>query len=144
MDDQQQKQQPSREEEFAPGPQRAPPKGAPPPGPVLYDGNPHAHALLRRIARTIRAGARGIHPREEGRRLDASVQSASQFSRHVRPGTTTLDTGVGYAAAALDEGAKRLVIVAASTYSARTLSFAAKSVQTVQMDGVTVQAARVG
>ncbi|MET8246189.1 hypothetical protein ABZV31_18245 [Streptomyces sp. NPDC005202] len=42
MDDEQQKHEPHGEEGFAPGPQRTPPQGAPPPGAVLHDGNPHA------------------------------------------------------------------------------------------------------
>ncbi|MGW1910668.1 beta-1,6-galactanase [Streptomyces sp. NPDC002076] len=44
----------------------------------------------------------------------------AQFTRHIRPGMTILDTGVSYAAAALDRQAKRLVIVAANTSSAAT------------------------
>lgn len=48
----------------------------------------------------------------------------AQFSRHIRPGMTILDTGVGYAAAALDTSARRLVIVAVNTSSsAQTLTF---------------------
>ncbi|MFC5659120.1 glycoside hydrolase [Streptomyces nogalater] len=48
----------------------------------------------------------------------------AQFTRHIRPGMTILDTGVSYAVAALDRPAKRLVIVAANTSaSARTLTF---------------------
>jgi len=48
----------------------------------------------------------------------------AQFSRHIRPGMTILDTGVSYAAAAIDKTAKRLVIVAANTSSsAQTLTF---------------------
>ncbi|MGW3194226.1 beta-1,6-galactanase [Streptomyces sp. NPDC001118] len=48
----------------------------------------------------------------------------AQFTRHIRPGMTILDTGVSYAAAALDRQAKRLVIVAANTSSsATTLTF---------------------
>jgi galactan endo-1,6-beta-galactosidase len=109
----------------------------------------------------------------------------AQFTRHIRPGMTILDTGVSHAAAALDRPAKRLVIVAANTSAAaQTLTFdlsrfsavtggsgglvprwntvttggerytphadlrlngkavavpfAAKSVQTLQIDGVTV------
>ncbi|MES9519897.1 glycoside hydrolase [Streptomyces capoamus] len=109
----------------------------------------------------------------------------AQFTRHIRPGMTILDTGASYAAAALDRPARRLVIVAANTSSAaqtltfdlsrfsaatggpaglvprwntvttggdrytahsdtylngRSLSvpFAAKSVQTLQIDGITV------
>ncbi|MGW2646538.1 beta-1,6-galactanase [Streptomyces sp. NPDC001393] len=110
----------------------------------------------------------------------------AQFTRHIRPGMTILDTGASYAAAALDRQANRLVIVAANTSSSattltfdlsrfssvtggpgglvprwntvttggadlytphsdthlsgKTLSapFAAKSIQTLQVDGVTV------
>jgi galactan endo-1,6-beta-galactosidase len=47
----------------------------------------------------------------------------AQFSRHIRPGMTILDTGVGYAAAALDTAQKRLVIVAVNSGSAQTLTF---------------------
>ncbi|WP_432133219.1 beta-1,6-galactanase [Streptomyces sp. bgisy154] len=48
----------------------------------------------------------------------------AQFSRHIRPGMTILDTGVSYAVAALDRQANRLVIVAANTStSAQTLTF---------------------
>ncbi|GAV45575.1 glycoside hydrolase [Streptomyces acidiscabies] len=48
----------------------------------------------------------------------------AQFSRHIRPGMTILDTGVSYAVAALDRSANRLVIVAANTAtSAQTLTF---------------------
>nr|WSY54615.1 beta-1,6-galactanase [Streptomyces sp. NBC_00886] len=44
----------------------------------------------------------------------------AQFSRHIRPGMTILDTGVSYAAAGYDASAKRLVIVAANTGSSST------------------------
>ncbi|MEU9466451.1 glycoside hydrolase [Streptomyces avermitilis] len=48
----------------------------------------------------------------------------AQFSRHIRAGMTIVDTGVGYAAAAYDATAKRLVIVAVNTStSAQTLTF---------------------
>ncbi|MGW7788468.1 beta-1,6-galactanase [Streptomyces tricolor] len=48
----------------------------------------------------------------------------AQFTRHIRPGMTLLDTGVSYAAAALDRTARRLVIVAANTSaSAQALTF---------------------
>ena len=48
----------------------------------------------------------------------------AQFSRHIRPGMTILDTGVSYAAAAYDASARRLVIVAVNTAtSAQTLTF---------------------
>lgn len=48
----------------------------------------------------------------------------AQFSRHIRPGMTILDTGVDYAAAALDPAAGRLVIVAVNkASSAQTLTF---------------------
>ncbi|MFG2354087.1 beta-1,6-galactanase [Streptomyces sp. NPDC048521] len=48
----------------------------------------------------------------------------AQFTRHIRPGMTILDTGVSYAAATLDRTAKRLVLVAANTSaSPQTLTF---------------------
>ncbi|GLW45362.1 hypothetical protein Stsp02_10240 [Streptomyces sp. NBRC 14336] len=48
----------------------------------------------------------------------------AQFSRHIRPGMTILDTGVSYAAAAYDAGARRLVLVAVNTSaSPQTLTF---------------------
>ncbi|MFJ9346840.1 beta-1,6-galactanase [Streptomyces sp. NPDC101237] len=48
----------------------------------------------------------------------------AQFSRHIRPGMTILDTGASNAVAAYDPSAKRLVIVALNTAaSAQTLTF---------------------
>ncbi|MEV5339126.1 glycoside hydrolase [Streptomyces sp. NPDC052676] len=48
----------------------------------------------------------------------------AQFSRHIRPGMTILDTGVSYAVAALDRAARRLVIVAVNTSTTpQTLTF---------------------
>ncbi|HSX98993.1 MAG TPA: beta-1,6-galactanase, partial [Streptomyces sp.] len=48
----------------------------------------------------------------------------AQFSRHIRPGMTILDTGSSYTAAAYDAAAKRLVIVAINTASsAQTFTF---------------------
>jgi galactan endo-1,6-beta-galactosidase len=48
----------------------------------------------------------------------------AQFSRHVRPGMTILDTGSDYVTAALDTTAGRLVLVAVNTAStAQTLTF---------------------
>ncbi|WP_028803446.1 glycoside hydrolase [Streptomyces sp. 142MFCol3.1] len=48
----------------------------------------------------------------------------AQFSRHIRPGMTILDTGVDHAVAALDRSARRLVIVALNkASSAQTLTF---------------------
>ncbi|MGW5634100.1 glycoside hydrolase [Streptomyces sp. NPDC003832] len=48
----------------------------------------------------------------------------AQFSRHIRPGMTVLDTGVSYAAAAYDATARRLVLVAVNTATtAQTLTF---------------------
>ena len=48
----------------------------------------------------------------------------AQFSRHIRPGMTILDTGVSYAVAALDRTARRLVIVAVNTATTpQTLTF---------------------
>ena len=47
----------------------------------------------------------------------------AQFSRHIRPGMTILDTGVGYAVAAHDATQRRLVIVAVNSGAAQTLTF---------------------
>ncbi|MEV0223339.1 glycoside hydrolase [Streptomyces sp. NPDC050704] len=47
----------------------------------------------------------------------------AQFSRHIRPGMTILDTGVGYAVAAHDAAARRLVIVAVNSGAAQNLTF---------------------
>jgi hypothetical protein len=47
----------------------------------------------------------------------------AQFTRHIRPGMRIIDTGVGYAAAAYDSAARRLVIVAVNTGAAQTLTF---------------------
>ncbi|MEU9185783.1 glycoside hydrolase [Streptomyces sp. NPDC048484] len=47
----------------------------------------------------------------------------AQFSRHIRPGMTILDTGVGYAVAAHDATTKRLVVVAVNSGAAQTLTF---------------------
>ncbi|MFF3379603.1 beta-1,6-galactanase [Streptomyces sp. NPDC002680] len=56
----------------------------------------------------------------------------AQFSRHIRPGMTILDTGVSYAVAAYDASAKRLVIVAVNTStSAQTFTFNLSNFTTV-------------
>ncbi|MEV7085798.1 glycoside hydrolase [Streptomyces sp. NPDC093085] len=56
----------------------------------------------------------------------------AQFSRHIRPGMTIIDTGVSYAVAALDRSARRLVIVAANTATtAQTLTFDLSAFTTV-------------
>ncbi|MCX2925283.1 glycoside hydrolase [Streptomyces sp. NEAU-W12] len=48
----------------------------------------------------------------------------AQFSRHIRPGMTILDTGASHAVAALDRAARRLVVVAANaSASSQTLRF---------------------
>ncbi|BCL26138.1 glycoside hydrolase [Streptomyces aurantiacus] len=47
----------------------------------------------------------------------------AQFSRHIRPGMTILDTGVGYAVAAHDTTQQRLVVVAVNSGAAQTLTF---------------------
>jgi galactan endo-1,6-beta-galactosidase len=47
----------------------------------------------------------------------------SAIGYHIRPGMRIVDTGVGYAAAAYDSGARRLVIVAVNTGAAQTLTF---------------------
>ncbi|HEY8983427.1 MAG TPA: glycoside hydrolase [Streptomyces sp.] len=72
-----------------------------------------AWAMITYDANTLAAGA-----------VQTKYYVMAQFSRHIRPGMTILDTGVGYAAAALDRSAGRLVIVAANTStSAQTLTF---------------------
>ncbi|HET6858408.1 MAG TPA: glycoside hydrolase [Streptomyces sp.] len=64
---------------------------------------------------------------DEGTLKPGAVQTKyyvmAQFSRHIRPGMTVLDTGVGYAAAAHDAARKRLVIVAVNSGAAQNLSF---------------------
>ncbi|MFJ5103749.1 glycoside hydrolase [Streptomyces sp. NPDC088554] len=47
----------------------------------------------------------------------------AQFSRHIRPGMTILNTGVDYAAAAYDPAQRRLVIVAVNPGAAQNLTF---------------------
>ncbi|MEU3788299.1 beta-1,6-galactanase [Streptomyces fructofermentans] len=47
----------------------------------------------------------------------------AQFSRHIRPGMTVLDTGVGHAVAAHDTERGRLVVVAVNSGAAQTLTF---------------------
>ncbi|MFE7074090.1 beta-1,6-galactanase [Streptomyces sp. NPDC057620] len=47
----------------------------------------------------------------------------AQFSRHIRPDMTIIDTGVGYAVAAHDATQKRLVVVAVNSGAAQTLTF---------------------
>ncbi|MEV6971329.1 hypothetical protein AB0M47_40155 [Hamadaea sp. NPDC051192] len=47
----------------------------------------------------------------------------AQFTRHIRPGMRILNTGVGYAAAAYDSAARRLVVVAVNTGAAQNLTF---------------------
>jgi O-glycosyl hydrolase len=63
-------------------------------------------------AGTLRAGA--VQPK---------FYVLAQFTRHIRPGMRIIDTGVGYAAAAYDPAARRLVIVAVNTGAAQTLTF---------------------
>ncbi|MFD1272800.1 beta-1,6-galactanase [Streptomyces kaempferi] len=56
--------------------------------------------------------------------VETKLYVMAQFSRHIRPGMTIVDTGVDYAVAAYDATAKRLVIVAANkSTSAQTLTF---------------------
>jgi galactan endo-1,6-beta-galactosidase len=47
----------------------------------------------------------------------------AQFTRHIRPGMRILNTGNGSAAAAYDQAARRLVIVAVNTGAAQTYTF---------------------
>ncbi|NGO06500.1 beta-1,6-galactanase [Streptomyces sp. HC44] len=69
-------------------------------------------AMIAYDASTLQAGA-----------VQTKYYVMAQFSRHIRPGMTILDTGVGYAVAALDTAARRLVIVAVNTGAAQTLTF---------------------
>ncbi|MFB7503313.1 beta-1,6-galactanase [Streptomyces broussonetiae] len=64
--------------------------------------------------------------------VQTKYYTLAQFTRHIRPGMTILDTGVSYAAAALDKASQRLVIVAANTSSsAQTLTFDLSSFSSV-------------
>lgn len=69
--------------------------------------------MIKYDASTLTAGA-----------VETKLYVMAQFSRHIRPGMTIVDTGVDYAVAAYDATAKRLVIVAANKgTSAQTLTF---------------------
>ncbi|WP_117210824.1 beta-1,6-galactanase [Allorhizocola rhizosphaerae] len=67
---------------------------------------------IRYDANTLRAGA-----------VETKYYVLAQFTRHIKPGMRVIDTGVGYAAAAYDPAARRLVIVAVNTGAAQTLTF---------------------
>ncbi|MFD1150048.1 glycoside hydrolase [Saccharothrix hoggarensis] len=69
-------------------------------GAIRYDGS------------TLRAGA-----------VETKFYVLAQFTRHIRPGMRIVDTGSDLAVAAYDPGARRLVIVAANTGAAQTLTF---------------------
>ncbi|MEU8932688.1 beta-1,6-galactanase [Streptomyces sp. NPDC048409] len=70
-------------------------------------------AMIAYDANTLAAGA-----------VTTKYYVMAQFSRHVRPGMTILDTGVSNAVAAYDASAERLVVVALNTAaSAQTLTF---------------------
>ncbi|MDN3295188.1 glycoside hydrolase [Streptomyces ficellus] len=69
-------------------------------------------ALIHYDAATLKPGA-----------VQTKFYVMAQFSRHIRPGMTILDTGVGYATAAYDAAGKRLVLVAVNTGAAQTLTF---------------------
>lgn len=78
-------------------------------------------AMITYDASTLAAGA--VQPK---------YYVMAQFSRHIRPGMTIIDTGVSNAVAAYDSSAKRLVIVAANTgTSASTLTFDLSAFTTV-------------
>ncbi|MEU4746104.1 glycoside hydrolase, partial [Actinosynnema sp. NPDC023658] len=55
--------------------------------------------------------------------VETKYHVIAQFTRHIRPGMRILDTGSELAVAAYDATARRLVIVAANTGSAQTLTF---------------------
>ncbi|MFJ8155623.1 beta-1,6-galactanase [Streptomyces sp. NPDC094468] len=70
-------------------------------------------AMIAYDANTLAAGA-----------VTTKYYVMAQFSRHIRPGMTILDTGVSNAVAAYDASAERLVVVALNTAaSAQTLTF---------------------
>jgi O-glycosyl hydrolase len=69
-------------------------------------------ALIHYDGSTLQAGA-----------VQTKYYVMAQFSRHIRPGMTILDTGVGYAISAYDPASGRLVIVAVNTGAAQTLTF---------------------
>ncbi|MEV7034082.1 beta-1,6-galactanase [Streptomyces sp. NPDC093272] len=70
-------------------------------------------AMIAYDANTLAAGA-----------VTTKYYVMAQFSRHIRPGMTVLDTGVSNAVAAYDASAERLVVVALNTAaSAQTLTF---------------------
>ncbi|MCC8243050.1 hypothetical protein [Saccharothrix luteola] len=68
--------------------------------------------LVRYDGGTLRAGA-----------VETKFHVLAQFTRHIRPGMRILDTGSELAVAAYDSTARRLVIVAANTGAAQTLTF---------------------
>ncbi len=55
--------------------------------------------------------------------IETKLYVLAQFTRHIRPGMRIINTGVDYAVAAHDPTAGRLVIVAANTGAAQTLTF---------------------
>ncbi|MFD7659775.1 hypothetical protein ACFV4N_37860 [Actinosynnema sp. NPDC059797] len=69
-------------------------------GAIKYDGS------------TLKAGA-----------VETKYYVLAQFTRHIRPGMRILHTGSDLAVAAYDANARRLVIVAANTGNAQTLTF---------------------
>ncbi|MEW1722407.1 glycoside hydrolase [Streptomyces sp. NPDC093109] len=69
-------------------------------------------AMIAYDANTLQAGA-----------VQTKYYVMAQFSRHIRPGMTILDTGVDYAAAAYDPALRRLVVVAVNSGAAQTLTF---------------------
>jgi galactan endo-1,6-beta-galactosidase len=54
--------------------------------------------------------------------VETKLYVLAQFTRHIRPGMRILGTGVDYAVAAYDAGARRLVVVAANVGAAQTLT----------------------
>ncbi|WP_260416725.1 glycoside hydrolase [Paractinoplanes abujensis] len=54
--------------------------------------------------------------------IETKLYVLAQFTRHIRPGMRVIDTGVGYAAAAYDRSARRLVVVAVNTGAAQTIA----------------------
>lgn len=75
------------------------------------DPNPN-WALISYDPSTLQAGA--VRPK---------LFVLAQFTRHIRPGMRILGTGSNSAVAAYDPAARRLVLVAANTGAAQTVTF---------------------
>ncbi len=77
----------------------------------VMDPSP-AWALIHYNPTTLQAGA-----------VQTKLYVLAQFTRHIRPGMRIIGTGADNAVAAYDPAARRLVLVAANTGSAQTITF---------------------